>query len=627
MTRQDVTWQWNHAHEAAFEQVKRMVTSAPLLKYYDPQLELTVQCDASEKGLGAALLQKGQPIAFASCALTDAETRYAQIEKEMLAVVFSLKKFDQYVYGRKTTVLSDHKPLEAIAKKPLRSAPRRLQGMLLKAQRYDIEIVYQPGTQMYLADTLSRAFLNSSENSQGEFERVNAVKFLTIPENRLEHIKRSTDEDEVLQQLKTVIQQGWLDTKEQLTPTIAVYFGYRDELSVYNGLVFKGERLIIPKPMRKEMKQELHSSHIGINGCIRRARECMFWPGMSAEVKEFVLQCDVCRTNENKQQKEPLTSQEPTDRPWERVGTDIFTLNGKDYLLLVDYFSNFWEVNRLPDTRASTCIRKMKSHFARNGIPDVVISDNGSQFTSSQFSDFAKEWQFEHRTSSPHHQQANGQAESAVKTAKKLIRKAEESGKDLYLALLDMRNTPSEGYDTSPAQRLLGRRCKTLLPTTPGLLKASNVNHEKISEQTRQRQLKQAKYYNRGAKSLPPLQEGDTVRMRPYTMGSKVWPKAVVSERLDERSSIVDTDKGSYRRNRVDIKTQEEQPHIEPSEEPPGTSTEEIGKKPAVSEVPKIINTKTEPVAISSEPVAVERHVRPKRNTKEPAYLKDYVRK
>ena len=208
LTRQDVTWQWNHEHQAAFEQVKRMVTSAPLLKYYDPQLELTVQCDASEKGLGAALLQKGQPIAFASRALTDAETRYAQIEKEMLAVVFSLQKFDQYVYGWKTTVLSDHKPLEAIAKKPLRSAPRRLQGMLLKAQRYDIEIVYQPGTQMYLADTLSRAFLNSSENSQGEFERVNAVKFLTIPENRLEHIKRSTDEDEVLQQLKTVIQQG-----------------------------------------------------------------------------------------------------------------------------------------------------------------------------------------------------------------------------------------------------------------------------------------------------------------------------------------------------------------------------------------------------------------------------------
>ena len=200
LTRQDVTWQWNHEHQAAFEQVKHMVTSAPLVKYYDPHLELTVQCDASEKGLGAALLQKGQPIAFASRALTDAETRYAQIEKEMLAVVFSLQKFDQYVYGRKTTVLSDHRPLEAIAKKPLRSAPRRLQGMLLKAQRYDIEIVYQPGTQMYLADTLSRAFLNSSENSQGEFERVNAVKFLTIPENRLEHIKRSTDEDEVLQQ-------------------------------------------------------------------------------------------------------------------------------------------------------------------------------------------------------------------------------------------------------------------------------------------------------------------------------------------------------------------------------------------------------------------------------------------
>lgn len=116
--------------------------------------------------------------------------------------------------------------------------------------------------------------------------------------------------------------------------------------------------------MYKEMKLELHSSHISMNECLRRARECMFWPGMSAEVEEFIQQCKVCRTYETKQQKEPLMSQEPTNCPWERVGADNFTLSGKDYLVLVDYFSNFWEVNHLPDTKASTCIKKMKSHFA-----------------------------------------------------------------------------------------------------------------------------------------------------------------------------------------------------------------------------------------------------------------------
>ena len=126
--------------------MKNMVSSAPLLRYYDPEEELTVQCDASDKGLGAALLQNGQPLAFASRALTDTETRYAPIEKEMLAVVFALNKFNQYAYGRPVTVNSDHKPLEAIAKKPLRSAPKRLQGMFLKTQQYDVNIVYKPGT-------------------------------------------------------------------------------------------------------------------------------------------------------------------------------------------------------------------------------------------------------------------------------------------------------------------------------------------------------------------------------------------------------------------------------------------------------------------------------------------------
>ena len=141
-----------------------------MLKYYNLEEELTVQCDASKKGLGAALMQNGQPIAFASRALTEPETRYAQIEKEMLAVVFVLQKFDQYVYGHPVTVQSDHKPLAAISNKPLRSAPKRLQGMLLKVQKYDIAIVYKTGPEMYLADTLSRAFLPTTENTQGEFE-------------------------------------------------------------------------------------------------------------------------------------------------------------------------------------------------------------------------------------------------------------------------------------------------------------------------------------------------------------------------------------------------------------------------------------------------------------------------
>ena len=176
---------------------------APLLRYYDPAEELTIQCDASDNGIGAALLQHGQPVAFASRALTDTETRYAAIE-EMQAVVFALEKFNQYVYGRPVTIISDHKPLEAIAKKPLSSAPKRLQGMLLKTQKYDINIVYKPRSQEFLADTLSRAcaYIAGSKNHVEEFEHVNTANFVPMQDRKKATIRESTTRDEVLQELK-----------------------------------------------------------------------------------------------------------------------------------------------------------------------------------------------------------------------------------------------------------------------------------------------------------------------------------------------------------------------------------------------------------------------------------------
>ena len=203
-----------------------MATTSPLLKYYNPEDELTIQCDASEKGHGAAVLQKGQPVAFASLALTDTKSRYAQIEKELLAVVFALNKLEQYVYGRPVTIESDHKLLEAIAKKPLRCAPKRLQGMFLKVQKFDINIVYNPGSRTYLAGTLSRAYLPSSKNTQGDFEIVNVLNH--------DEILRHTSKDKVLQLLKEVFLTGWPADKKSPPAVLNPYYSYRDELSMYD---------------------------------------------------------------------------------------------------------------------------------------------------------------------------------------------------------------------------------------------------------------------------------------------------------------------------------------------------------------------------------------------------------
>ena len=157
LTRKDTAWEWSQQQENAFQEIKRLVTVAPVLSNYDPEGELEVQCDASNKGLGAALLQKGKPVTYASRALTETEQRYATIEKEMLTIVFALEKFNNYTYGRPVTVQSDHKQLESILKKSITCASSRLQRMMMRLQKYDFKVNYKQRKHMYLADTLSRA--------------------------------------------------------------------------------------------------------------------------------------------------------------------------------------------------------------------------------------------------------------------------------------------------------------------------------------------------------------------------------------------------------------------------------------------------------------------------------------
>ena len=204
---------------------------------------------------------------------------------------------------------------------------------------------------------------------------------------------------------------------------------------------------------------------------------------MTAEIKEYVSQCEACRKYETKQPKETLMSHELAERPWEKIGADLYTIDGKDYLIVVDYFSNFWEIDHLPDTKASTTIKKLKCHFARQGIPDIVISDNGPQFACDKCAHFASEWGFEHCPGSPGHQHTKGKSEAAVKDAKRLLRKEKETDGDLYLAVLALRNTPTEAMDTSPTQRLLGRRCKTQLPTTTELLTVDTGRNSQTTNQ------------------------------------------------------------------------------------------------------------------------------------------------
>ena len=191
---------------------------------------------------------------------------------------------------------------------------------------------------------------------------------------------------------------------------------------------------------------------------------------MSSEIKEAISQCSVCAEFQQKNHKEPMQTTKLPDRPWSRVAVDIFTLHRKEYVVLVDYYSDFVEVQEVADTTSPTIIQFLKEQLSRHGISDVLVSDNGPQLVSREFKKFTEKWELKHVTSSPHHHKSNGKAEFAVKVTKSLFKKALRDKRDPWLALLEYRNTPVETIGSSPAQRLMSPRTKTLMPTASTLL-------------------------------------------------------------------------------------------------------------------------------------------------------------
>ena len=235
LTTKNARFVWSSQHDKSFTEVKKLVSAHPVLKYYDMDAEVTIQCDASEKGLGATLLQNGQPVAFASRTLTPVEQRYAQIEKECLAIVFACTKFSQYITRRELiTVESDHKPLQSIFKKSLFSAPGRLQRMILRLQKYNINVVYKPGSQMYVADHLSRAYLADQGERSDEFqvfalelEEINQLNNVKITSERLGQLQKATEQEPIMQSLKNTILIGWPDTREEVPTPIKDYWKFQ----------------------------------------------------------------------------------------------------------------------------------------------------------------------------------------------------------------------------------------------------------------------------------------------------------------------------------------------------------------------------------------------------------------
>ena len=567
---------WLPAHAAAVDNIKRSIIGN--LRHFDPAAtELEMTTDASQHGLGAHLSIDGEAVLFASKSLNKTERNYSQIEKELYAIVFGAIRFHRYIYGRKVTVYTDHKPLESVLTKPLFQAPPRLQRMLFALQPYraNMSVHFRPGSEIPVADALSRLHPDDGEGrseleDQIEYAVHAVVDSLPISDVKMELIRKATAEDVTLIELRRLIDDGFPEKRRNCPKDLFPFWNHRDELSYCDGVILKGERIIIPAALQADILQRLHVSHLGMEKTKERARQVVFWPGLNAAIEELVRSCSICGAVANSVPKEPLTSSAPPSLPWIEVGVDLCHSDGRDYLVTVDYYSRFIEVDFLPSTTSSMVISKLRPHFARYGIPQRLRSDNAKQFDCAEFRAFAKTLDIQLITSSPDYPQSNGQAEKAVDIAKRIMSKAAEAGSDPYLGLLEYRNTPVDGF-RSPAQLLQGRGLRSIVPCTAHHLKPATVDPALAQRARVASHERQAAFYNRSAKELPALVNQQLVWVQ-LDKNRREWKKATVTARHDPSSYWVRTDDGAaYRRNRVNLRPryEREQPQeliIDPAE-------------------------------------------------------------
>ena len=312
----DVVWNWTETHQQAFDRLKDDLTNPPVLKFFDAGKPVVLSVDASKSGLGAACLQDDAPVAFASRALSDAETRYAQIEKELLAAVFACRKFHDFNYGRRVTIETDHKPLITIVKKPLHAAPARLQRMLLQLQRYDLQFVYKKGKELFLADTLSRAYPDEPpEETNFEYD---VMTVLSISADRMTELQRETLADATMQKLAKFIKEGWPGHERSVPPDVKPFFPFRDELVVENDVIMKGPKAVVPKSLQSTYIVILHKGHMGSDRTKQLASDVVYLLAKDATRHRECCFSVFCMQQLQSPSPEATPHQSP--RPWPSLG-------------------------------------------------------------------------------------------------------------------------------------------------------------------------------------------------------------------------------------------------------------------------------------------------------------------
>ncbi|XP_041823137.1 uncharacterized protein K02A2.6-like [Melanotaenia boesemani] len=641
LLRKESQWTWNKEQEDAFSLSKQMLKSTKVLSHYSADKELVLACDASPYGVGAVLshvMEDGseKPLGFMSRTLTPAEKRYSQLDKEGLAIMFGIKRFHKYIYGRMFTISTDHKPLISLfhEKKPVpQMGSPRVQRWAVLLRAYEYKIMYKPGKEHANADALSRLPLPHTEE-EDDADHVLMLDVMEDPPITTAQVKQWTAKDVALSKVLLWCLKGW---PKEVDAEFKPFSQRRLELSVTDGCVLWGARVVVPKRGRSVILKQLHNTHPGISRMKGLARSHVWWPGMDSDIEKEVQSCHTCQQNSKSPAGAPLHPWEWPETPWSRLHIDYAgPYLGKMFLIIVDAHSKWIDAYLTNSATSQVTIEKLRQCFSTHGLPQTIVSDNGTCFTSQEFKTFLKQNGIQHKTSAPFHPASNGLAERAVQTFKQGITKTNGDTLETKIArfLFNYRITPQSTTGLSPAEMLMSRRLRSTL----------DLLLPDVKSKIRKKQLKQKEHQDTHTKWRS-FASGDEVYVRNYSHGPR-WIPAVIDEHTGPVSYTVQTGDGRVMRRHVDqvrkrhasgsnvsspegrgepdsLQLPRQPGEVEPADSGiPAAVREEVIEQP---EGPAQVHPPAEHLPESgAEPSRGLR--RSERTRQTPAYLKDFVR-
>ncbi|KAL4009353.1 hypothetical protein ACER0C_003205 [Sarotherodon galilaeus] len=556
LLQQNVTWKWTKNCEEAFNGAKQLITSEEVLTHFDSNLPLRLACDASPYGIGAVLSHKmpdgsERPVAFASRSLNAAERNYAQIDREALSLVWGVKKFNQYLYGRHFTLITDHRPLVSIFNP-------------------------QKGTKLHgNADGLSRLpHMQPTKEMTDPATVFHVTQMEPLPVTSAQ-VKRETSRDAILSKVYDFTVNGWPSCTDT---QFSAYSTRKDQLSVCQGCVMWGTRVILPPKLRTTVLDSLHNGHLGVVKMKSLARSYVWWPGLDCEIENMAKSCTGCQQTLRQPQTAPVHAWEWPSAPWQRIHIDYAgPFMDQMFLVVVDAHSKWPEIFPVKHATAASTINSLRSLFARTGLPQQLVSDNGRQFTGEEFQCFLRSNGIRHITSAPHHPATNGQAERFIQSFKRSMKASRTEGKPLQQKidnfLLAYRNATHATTGHTPAMLFMGRNLRSRLDLLkPDIRKDVQDKQSSMVEATRNK----TRFFNVGQKVLA----------RDYRDPSQKWQPGTILSRTGPLTYTVNVGANLVWRRHVDQIVDAES-HMVP-QQPESTSTPQDSEEFALASPPEV---------------------------------------